>query len=87
MSFPASGFETVYRNKRSEVARFMDSKHPNHYRIYNLSNREYDYNDFKGSYRFYTWEDHHSPPIDMLFRICEDMLSYLEGKSKSNTYS
>ena len=28
MSFPASGFETWYRNNMKSVAKFLDEKHP-----------------------------------------------------------
>jgi len=77
MSYPASGFESVYRNKIADVARFLDEKHPNSHRVYNLSNRPYNSNRFSGSYRFYEWEDHHSPPMEMLFEICKDMYEYI----------
>ena len=43
MSFPASGFEAWYRNKISSVSKFLESKHQGAYKIYNLSNREYNY--------------------------------------------
>ena len=77
MSFPASGLESVYRNKIKNVAKFLDTKHAGRYRIYNLSNRSYDYKKFKGVVRSYHWVDHHSPSIQTLFEVCEDMFNYL----------
>uniref|UniRef100_A0A8B9LV04 Transmembrane phosphatase with tensin homology n=1 Tax=Astyanax mexicanus TaxID=7994 RepID=A0A8B9LV04_ASTMX len=43
MSFPSSGKQALYRNPIKEVARFLDTKHPDHYRVYNLcSQKGYD---------------------------------------------
>jgi phosphatidylinositol-3,4,5-trisphosphate 3-phosphatase/dual-specificity protein phosphatase PTEN len=42
MSFPASGMESTYRNKIGKVAEFLESRHKDHYRIANLSNRKYN---------------------------------------------
>jgi phosphatidylinositol-3,4,5-trisphosphate 3-phosphatase/dual-specificity protein phosphatase PTEN len=83
MSYPATGFESMYRNSISDVARFLEERHSEHYRVYNLSNRVYNPEKFNGAYRFYEWEDHHSPPIEMLFEICLDMHKYLQGNTLS----
>uniref|UniRef100_A0A4W4GFE0 Transmembrane phosphatase with tensin homology n=1 Tax=Electrophorus electricus TaxID=8005 RepID=A0A4W4GFE0_ELEEL len=43
MSFPSSGKQALYRNPIREVARFLDTKHPDHYKVYNLcSEKGYD---------------------------------------------
>ena len=36
MSFPSSGHMTLYRNPITEVARFFETKHGGHYKIFNL---------------------------------------------------
>lgn len=39
MGYPASGVEKTYRNDINEVAKFLNSRHPHSYRVYNLSER------------------------------------------------
>ena len=83
MSFPASGMESCYRNKIGEVANFLDTKHPGHYKIINLSNRKYDYGKFKGKVDSYWWEDHHAPEMTVIFEIWYEIYSYV-NKSPDN---
>ena len=43
MGFPSQGAEGLYRNPMTEVQRFLSSKFPDSYKVYNLcSEREYD---------------------------------------------
>lgn len=69
MSYPASGFEQCYRNNISRVNDFLEDRHLGNFKIYNLSNRSYNTSKFSGEVVSYEWEDHHSPPLIMLFRI------------------
>lgn len=80
MSFPATGFAVMYRNKQSDVIKYLEEAHENHYRVYNLSNKEYDGSKF-GDYKFYSWEDHHAPQIHILFEICRDMYEFMKSKT------
>lgn len=77
MSFPASGFERWYRNNINRVATFLDERHPGKYRVFNLSNREYNDERFHGCVNSYKWEDHHPPTIYLLFKIWYDIFEYL----------
>ena len=43
MAYPASGFESIYRNPITKVSKFFDEKHGDNYLIINLSSRKYDY--------------------------------------------
>lgn len=41
MSFPAEGVESAIKNNIEDVRLCLDSKHPGHYAVYNLSPRTY----------------------------------------------
>lgn len=77
MSFPASGFEKMYRNAMSDVISYLDKNHEGHYKIYNMSGRSYDTSKFNGEVENYDWEDHHPPQIGVLFESCHSMYKYL----------
>lgn len=36
MGYPSEGIEAAYRNPMSEVKRFLEDRHPDHYKVYNL---------------------------------------------------
>ncbi|XP_056417960.1 phosphatidylinositol 3,4,5-trisphosphate 3-phosphatase TPTE2-like isoform X2 [Hyla sarda] len=68
MSFPSSGKQSFYRNPIKEVARFLDSKHKDHYKIYNLcSEKGYDPEFFHYRVERFFIDDHNVPSLaDML---------------------
>ncbi|MEE6472346.1 hypothetical protein FKM82_009583 [Ascaphus truei] len=68
MSFPSSGKQSFYRNPIEDVARFLDSKHKDHYKIYNLcSEKGYDPKYFHYRVERVFIDDHNVPALaDML---------------------
>uniref|UniRef100_A0A8C5LTX7 Phosphatidylinositol-3,4,5-trisphosphate 3-phosphatase n=1 Tax=Leptobrachium leishanense TaxID=445787 RepID=A0A8C5LTX7_9ANUR len=68
MSFPSSGKQSFYRNPIEEVARFLDLKHKDHYKIYNLcSEKGYDPKYFHYRVERIFIDDHNVPALaDML---------------------
>ncbi|KAM4546147.1 putative tyrosine-protein phosphatase TPTE isoform 1-T1 [Odontesthes bonariensis] len=70
MSFPSSGKQAFYRNPIKEVARFLDTKHEGHYKVYNLcSEKGYDPQFFHYKVERVFIDDHNVPSL-------EDMLKY-----------
>jgi len=79
MSFPAhTKFEKMYRNNIDDVAKYFDGRHHNGYKIYNMSNRDILETKFlTGSVESYSWADHHSPAMTVLFESCKSMFEFL----------
>jgi phosphatidylinositol-3,4,5-trisphosphate 3-phosphatase and dual-specificity protein phosphatase PTEN len=84
MGAPVEGdvLEAKYRNPMEEVIRFMELKHPGHYKIYNLcpkSERDYDYANFQGRVSHIPFDDHNPPLVSKCIRFCEDAHAWLQA--------
>ncbi|KAL4510579.1 hypothetical protein ABPG72_004733 [Tetrahymena utriculariae] len=80
MSFPAEGLEITFRNNIKDVVQFIKERHGNDFHIYNLSGRSYQKEKFNGQVSDFPWEDHHSPPINILFMMCKHIDDFLSNK-------
>ena len=68
MSYPAFEYkEKLYRNNIDDVAKFFNNNHPDSYMIFNMSNRLVKAEKFNHCVQSYSWEDHHSPALSLLF--------------------
>lgn len=62
MGYPATGFESYYRNSMEEVRAFFNKKFIMNYKIYNLcSEKSYDGSMFKNCDQTFTFDDHNPP--------------------------
>jgi len=80
MGFPAVGMEGLYRNPRTDVKRFLDKKHTNHYKVYNLCiepKRKYDAEEFDSRVSRFPFQDHQAPPLKMMGEFCKDVDDWL----------
>ena len=84
MSWPSQGSESLYRNKMEDVASFLDSKHPNHYKVYNLcSERTYTKEHFHGRMERVKIDDHQPCDLTMLYDFCISADAYLKEDPKN----
>ncbi|XP_068383120.1 phosphatidylinositol 3,4,5-trisphosphate 3-phosphatase TPTE2-like isoform X2 [Eschrichtius robustus] len=78
MSFPSSGKQSFYRNPIKEVVRFLDTKHQNHYRVYNLcSERAYDAKYFHDRVRRYMIDDHNVPSLSEMVAFSKEVKEWM----------
>ncbi|CAG9333132.1 unnamed protein product [Blepharisma stoltei] len=77
MSIPGEGVHKLYRNSLSSVSKYLNERHGGKYRILNLSGISYDYSKFSDSVKEFAWLDHYPPPIELLFKACRDIHTWL----------
>lgn len=74
MCFPAEWIEGLYRNHLNDVAKMLKTVHgPNHFRIYNLSERKYCYEKVNNAVVEYGFPDHHNPPVRAIVMLHVNM--------------
>eukprot|EP00756_Hemistasia_phaeocysticola_P003233 Hpha_TRINITY_DN12135_c0_g1::TRINITY_DN12135_c0_g1_i3::g.81751::m.81751/K01110/PTEN; phosphatidylinositol-3,4,5-trisphosphate 3-phosphatase and dual-specificity protein phosphatase PTEN len=81
MGFPATGAEAQYRNPAVQVERFLNMRHPNAYRVYNLcEERKYDSpRRFEGHHLTFPFRDHNPPvPFSLVPDFCANAAEFLE---------
>ncbi|PWN31721.1 uncharacterized protein FA14DRAFT_92357 [Meira miltonrushii] len=86
MGWPAANFEAIYRNKRKTVRKFLDAKHGEYYRVYNLCpcwENSYDSNEFYGEVGRYPFPDHHPPPLSMIPMFVCDITAWLAKDARN----
>lgn len=63
------------------LQRFFETKHKDHYKIYNLcSERQYSIEESFPLVARYPFDDHNPPSLDIIQPFCEDVKKYLEDK-------
>jgi phosphatidylinositol-3,4,5-trisphosphate 3-phosphatase/dual-specificity protein phosphatase PTEN len=78
MGYPSSGVESMYRNPRMAVKKFLDQAHDSHYKVYNLCiEREYDISFFYERVARFPFIDHQAPTLDLMGKFCKDASKWL----------
>ncbi|XP_055240251.1 cyclin-G-associated kinase isoform X9 [Gorilla gorilla gorilla] len=83
MSFPAEGVESALKNNIEDVRLFLDSKHPGHYAVYNLSPRTYRPSRFHNRVSECGWAARRAPHLHTLYNICRNMHAWLRQDHKN----
>lgn len=74
MGFPSEDLEGLYRNPMIEVQRFLEQRHKNKYKVYNLcSERYYDPSKFHNRVLRVPFDDHNCPSMRQIIDCCKDM--------------
>ncbi|XP_069129987.1 phosphatidylinositol 3,4,5-trisphosphate 3-phosphatase TPTE2-like isoform X2 [Argopecten irradians] len=78
MSFPSTGIRKMYRNPINEVARFLNTKHASHYKVYDLcSERNYPTELFHDRVERVYIDDHNVPTLEDMVKFCDDVRVFL----------
>nr|XP_044633178.1 phosphatidylinositol 3,4,5-trisphosphate 3-phosphatase TPTE2-like isoform X1 [Equus asinus]XP_044633180.1 phosphatidylinositol 3,4,5-trisphosphate 3-phosphatase TPTE2-like isoform X1 [Equus asinus]XP_044633181.1 phosphatidylinositol 3,4,5-trisphosphate 3-phosphatase TPTE2-like isoform X1 [Equus asinus] len=78
MSFPSSGKHSFYRNPIKEVVRFLDTKHRNHYQVYNLcSERSYNPKRFHHRVHRIMIDDHNVPTLKEMLTLSKEVIEWM----------
>ncbi|XP_077377441.1 cyclin-G-associated kinase [Festucalex cinctus] len=83
MSFPAEGVESAIKNNIEDVRLFLDSRHPGHYAVYNLSRRSYRPSRFHNRVSECNWQVRRSPNLRSLFSVCKNMHQWLKQDQRN----
>ncbi|XP_012671426.1 cyclin-G-associated kinase isoform X2 [Clupea harengus] len=83
MSFPAEGVESAIKNSIEDVRLFLDSRHPGHYAVYNLSKRSYRPSRFHNRVSECGWQARRAPNLRNLYSICKNMHQWLKQDQRN----
>jgi PTEN phosphatase family protein len=79
-SFPSSGLWAAYRNPIEKVARFLDTKHGDHYRVYNLcSEKTYNTAFFHDRVERVLIDDHNVPSVEQMLKFADSVRAWLSA--------
>ena len=83
MGLPSTSYEAFYRNNMTDVLHFFNSRHPEHYKVYNLcEEKNYAPNIFYKQGHF-PFQDHEAPPLNLIRPFCEDAKKFLDEDPKN----
>jgi protein-tyrosine phosphatase len=83
MGFPSQGFQSNYRNPATMVASFLENRHPDHFKVFNLSEATYSSTVFKGPVAHYPFPDHHAPSFPTIIAMMKDMHDWLAADAEN----
>jgi phosphatidylinositol-3,4,5-trisphosphate 3-phosphatase/dual-specificity protein phosphatase PTEN len=68
----------LYRNPLDEVQRFFNTRHPSHYKVYNLCEEKTYSKDLFFKQGYFPFKDHEAPPLNLIRPFCDDAKNFLD---------
>ncbi|XP_038650395.1 putative tyrosine-protein phosphatase auxilin isoform X1 [Scyliorhinus canicula] len=83
ISYPAEGVELSFKNQIDDVRSFLDSRHLDHYTIFNLSQKSYRSAKFHNRISECSWPARQAPSLHNLYAVCKNMHHWLQQNPKN----
>ncbi|KAF0041900.1 hypothetical protein F2P81_005432 [Scophthalmus maximus] len=83
MTYPAESVQIGYQNHVEDIRSFLDSRHADHYTVFNLSQRNYRGAKFSNRVSECNWPSRQSPGLHNLFAVCKNMHNWLKQNPKN----
>ena len=83
MGYPSTSIESIYRNNLTDVQKFFNTRHKDHYKIYNLCEEKNYPKDIFYKQGYYPFKDHEVPSLNTIKLFCDDAKNFLEEDEKN----
>ncbi|XP_052337113.1 putative tyrosine-protein phosphatase auxilin [Oncorhynchus keta] len=83
MSYPAEALQIGNQNHVEDIRSFLDSRHADHYTVFNLSQRNYRGAKFSNRVSECNWPPRQAPSLHNLFAVCKNMHNWLKQNPKN----
>ncbi|KAM8890369.1 auxilin isoform 1-T1 [Synchiropus picturatus] len=83
MTYPAESVQIAYQNHVEDIRSFLDSRHADHYTVFNLSQRNYRGAKFSNRVSECNWPSRQAPSLHNLFAVCKNMHNWLKQNPKN----
>ncbi|XP_055498041.1 putative tyrosine-protein phosphatase auxilin isoform X2 [Leucoraja erinacea] len=83
ISYPAEGVELSFKNQIDDVRSFLDSRHLDHYTIFNLSQKSYRSAKFHNRISECSWPARQAPSLHNLYAVCKNIHHWLQQNPKN----
>ncbi|KAK0155192.1 putative tyrosine-protein phosphatase auxilin [Merluccius polli] len=83
MTYPAESAQIGYQNHVEDIRSFLDSRHADHYTVFNLSQRNYRGAKFSNRVSECNWPSRQAPSLHNLFAVCKNMHNWLKQNPKN----
>ncbi|XP_061681381.1 putative tyrosine-protein phosphatase auxilin isoform X1 [Syngnathoides biaculeatus] len=83
MTYPAESVQIGSQNHVEDIRSFLDSRHADHYTVFNLSQRSYRGAKFSNRVSECNWPARQAPSLHNLFAVCKNMHNWLKQNPRN----